>query len=138
MTLTSLQKDTIRTILRANGALIGYVFGSYARGTAGTLSDLDLGVVFPDSLSFEIQENQIERMRYSLEKTYGRDLVDIINIGKIKNPLLRYLIVLGEGILLYDDNVSIRNQIAARSLRDFEDTQHLRNIQGVAIRHLFA
>lgn len=138
MKLTPSQQDRIRTVLRDNGVLVGYIFGSYARGTAGTMSDLDVGVVFPSTLPLDVQESRIECMRYALERTYGRDMVDIINVGKIKNPLLRYIIVLGEGILLYADDVSLRNQTAVRSLREFEDTRHLRNIQGVAIRHIFA
>jgi predicted nucleotidyltransferase len=138
MNLTPVQQDSIRTILRANGAVVGYLFGSYVRGTAGILSDLDVGVIFPSSLSLEVQESKVEVIRSALEKTYGRDKVDVINIGTLKSPLLRYIIVLGEGVELYVDDISVRNQAARQALRSFEDTRHLRNIQSTAIRHIFA
>ena len=42
--------------MRSRGAVIGHVFGSYgARATAGYLSDIDVGVVFPVTMSKDIQ-----------------------------------------------------------------------------------
>ena len=76
-TISNEQKDKIITILRANGAVVGYLFGSYARGTAGTLSDIDIGVAFPKKMSSLDQEDRVENVRGSSEKIYGRDRVDV-------------------------------------------------------------
>ena len=138
MKLTSLQLDLIKTTLKSRGVVTGYVFGSYARGTAGPLSDLDVGVIFPGNISEEEQGNLIEQIRYRLEQTFGRDKVDVINITTVKNPLLRYMIVLEEGILLYSDDMALNKRIATYTLRSFEDTKHLRNMQGMIIRKIFA
>lgn len=137
MELSTEQKEKITHVFRGHGAVAGYLFGSYARKTAGSLSDLDTAVIFPVTMNIDVQDEKIEYMRSELEKIYGRDKVDIENISKIKNPLLRYMIILGEGVILFVDDLSLHNLYARKALRDFEDTQHLRNIQAEAVNHLF-
>jgi len=41
----------IKEILEKNGVELAYVFGSYARGKEGPLSDFDVGIVFPKGIS---------------------------------------------------------------------------------------
>ncbi|KKR46843.1 MAG: polymerase beta domain protein region protein [Parcubacteria group bacterium GW2011_GWA1_40_21] len=136
--LTKEQKEKIIAAMRSCGAVVGYLFGSYARGTANLRSDIDVAVVFPYEMAVESQENRVEDIRNNLEKIFGADKVDVINAGTIKNPLLLYLATLGEGVVLFADNVSIKNSVAARALRDFEDTEYLRHIQSASLKKLFA
>ena len=118
------------SIMRSRGAVIGYVFGSYARGTAGYLSDIDVGVVFPVTMSKDIQESRIEEIRNALEKKFGgRDKADVVNVAMVKNPLLRYIITLGEGTVLFADENILKNKLADFARRDYEDTKPLRAIQ---------
>ena len=138
MNLTALQQDNVRTILSTNGAVIGYLFGSYARGTAGHLSDLDVAVAFPLDMSKENQENRVEDIRSELEKIFGRDKADVVNIAETNNPLLRYIIMLGEGIPLFVDDLPMRNRLAMYARQEYEDTNHLRMIQGQVLSKLFA
>lgn len=135
--LTVKEGEKIIATLRSQGAVVGYLFGSRARGTAQSRSDVDLGVAFPPNISVAAQEERVERIRASLEMVFGKDKVDVVNVGTVNNPLLRYTAVLGEGITLFADDTSLRNVIARRALRDFEDTRHLRSIQERAIEHLF-
>jgi len=39
------QKQGIIGLMRSRGAVVGYLFGSYARATAGPLNDIDVGVI---------------------------------------------------------------------------------------------
>lgn len=136
--ITEGQKEKIIAVMRSAGATVGYLFGSYARGKANLRSDVDIAVAFPYGMNVESQENRVEDIRNDLEKIFGIDKVDVINIGTIKNPLLLYLAVLGEGTALFSDDVSLKNYIAARALRDFEDTKYLRHIQSLSLKELFA
>lgn len=136
--LTSEQKEKIIAVMRSVGAVVGYLFGSYARGTANPLSDIDVAVAFPYEIPDESQENRVEVIRNSLEKIFDRDKVDVINVAVMKNPLLLYVATLGEGVVLFADDISMKNSIAMRALRDFEDTEHLRKIQSESVEKLFA
>ncbi|MCX6716523.1 MAG: nucleotidyltransferase domain-containing protein [Candidatus Taylorbacteria bacterium] len=131
------KKKVIIELMREAGAVVGYLFGSYARGTAGALSDLDVAVAFPMIISENEQENRIENIRGNLEKIYGKDKVDVINVPRLKNPLLRYIITLGEGKVLFSDDRSLLNRLAHFALTDYEDTKPLRAIQGEALKKLF-
>jgi len=131
------QKKVIVDIMHRNGAVVGYLFGSHSRGTAGVLSDLDVAVAFPMEMDIESQDNNIENIRGALEKIYGRDKVDVINVPRLKTPLLRYIITLGEGIVLFTDDRSLLNHLAHHARRDYEDTKPLRAIQGQHLKSLF-
>jgi predicted nucleotidyltransferase len=136
--LSKSEQEKITGILRGNGAVVGYLFGSYARGTAGPLSDIDIGVAFPKTIAIEIQEEKIESIRISLELMFGRDKADVANVPVLRNPLLRYAITLGEGEVLFADDVAFKDRLAALALREYEDTKSLRSIQYQALANLFA
>ena len=135
--LTAEKQEKVIEILRSNGVFIGYLFGSYSRGRAGNLSDIDLGVVFPKSIPLALQEQNIEQVRNSLEKIFGKDKVDIVNVPQLRNPLLRYVITLGEGKILFAEDISQKNNLADQARREFEDTRRLREIQSQALKNLF-
>jgi predicted nucleotidyltransferase len=137
MHLALSQQNMVCTVLRANGVVIGYLFGSYARGTAGYLSDFDVAVAFPVDMTKETQDNCIENIRSELEKIFGKDKADVVNIADINNPLFRYIILLGEGVPLFVDDTLLRNKLARYARQEYEDTSHLRMIQNQALSRLF-
>jgi predicted nucleotidyltransferase len=124
--------------MRKNGATMGYIFGSYARGTAGPLSDVDVAVTFPIGTDRIESDKNIESIRAELEYAYGRDKVDVLNIMEIRSPLLRYIILLGEGFLLFADDNLLKNKLVRYALNQYEDTKYLRTIQSHALKRLFA
>jgi len=137
--LTEEQKQEVITVMKSHGAVVGYLFGSYARGTAGPLSDIDVGVAFPQTVSKDAQASLIEDIRDGLEKRFGgRDKADVLNVPEIKSPLLRYIVTLGEGQVLFASDQSICNRLAQHALREYEDTKPLRAIQSRALSHLFS
>ncbi|MDE2188266.1 MAG: nucleotidyltransferase domain-containing protein [Patescibacteria group bacterium] len=136
--MNSESKQLIIDTMRKNGAVVGYLFGSYARGTAGPMSDIDVAVAFPISMSNDDQESRVEDIRGALERVYGRDQVDVVNVPKLRTPLLRYIITLGEGKVLFADDRSILNRLADIARRDYEDTKPLRAIQSQYLGELFA
>jgi len=137
--LTEEQRQEIISLMQSRGAVVGYLFGSYARGTAGPLSDIDVGVAFPSNMSKDLQDSRIEEIRIGLESKFGgRDKADVLNVPELRNPLLRYIVTLGEGQVLFANDQSLRNRLAEYALREYEDTKPLRSIQGNAVGHLFA
>jgi predicted nucleotidyltransferase len=132
------RKQLIIDLMRKNGAVVGYLFGSYARGTNGPLSDIDVAVAFPVSINTDDQGNRVEDIRGALERIYGRDKVDVVNVPKLRTPLLRYIITLGEGEVLFADDRSLLNRLADLARRDYEDTKPLRAIQDQYLESLFA
>lgn len=138
MKLSEGQKTLIKGIMRDNGVAAGYVFGSYARGTAGPISDIDVGVAFKKTIKAEEDQSlKIESIRSGLEKIFGRDRADVVNLGTAKNPLIRYAIVIGEGEELFADDRARRTEIVLKALRDYEDTKRLRLIKARAVTGLF-
>jgi predicted nucleotidyltransferase len=135
--LSVIQKNKIIDILRSNGVSVGYLFGSYVRGTAGHLSDIDIGVAFPKDSDIFYEAEKIEDIRASLEKIFGKDKVDVVNTPRLRKPLLKYIITLGEGVLLFADDVSLKTRLVDLARREFEDTRPLRSIQFQALKSLF-
>ncbi len=135
--ITEIQRIKIISFLREYGVVVAYIFGSYARNTAGVLSDIDIGVIFPNNMSLVLQESRVEEIRNGLEKMFGKDKVDIVNVQMVKSPLLRYIITLGEGKILFSDDMYVRNNVADYSRREYEDTRPIREIQHAAIFNMF-
>ncbi len=132
------QRERITDAMRSFGATVGYLFGSYARGTANAKSDIDIAVTFPRGMDIVSQEKRVEEIRNNLERFFGADKVDVVNMNTVRNPLLLYLAALGEGSILFADDVSLKNAIAKRALREFEDTKYLRRIQRAGLKKIFA
>jgi uncharacterized protein len=66
-------RQQIVTILRRHGVLRAGVFGSFARGSAGPASDLDLLIELPDGKTLF----DLERLALDLEAALGRK-VDLV------------------------------------------------------------
>lgn len=79
----SMARRQIVTILRQHGVLRAGVFGSYARGSAGPASDLDLLIELPDGKTLL----DLERLALAVEAVLGRK-VDLVTYRAL-NPRLR-------------------------------------------------
>lgn len=138
MKLTEKQRDFIINTIRSCAGVIGYLFGSNARGTVTPMSDIDIAVAFPATMSPEEQENAVENIRGKLEQVFGIDNVDVISVALIKSPLLLHLATLSEGIVLFSDDDSLKNTISIRALHSYEDTKPLRRTQYEALKRSLA
>lgn len=104
------------------GIIIAYLFGSVARGTAGTLSDIDIAFykyAFTDSL-----ENKLYG---DLSHTLKRNDIDLVNLERASS-LLKHRAIL-KGKPLTDMHPYIRAQQATHALREFEYNRHLYEIK---------
>jgi predicted nucleotidyltransferase len=100
-----------------------YVFGSYGRGDAGPLSDVDIAVWVEDAVEpFHFRLKLMEELSRLL-KTERFDLVTLNDAS----PVLRYEVV-RDGRVVKEDK-SRRVEFETRTLSEYLDTAHLRDVQ---------
>lgn len=75
-----------------------YVFGSFARGTAGPDSDVDIRVELLPDAAFNLHD--LEHLSKRIEQSVGRE-VDVVSARKIKNEALARAIE-REKVLVYE------------------------------------
>ena len=103
---------------------MAYVFGSAARGTATSRSDLDVGVLLDDS----VRPSQYAEARRALQRDLSRVLpgrpVDVVQLNRA-SPLLVHMVVTRGNVLFCDDE-DLRARFQVRALQRFDDAYHLR------------
>ena len=112
--------DVIREVLDAEPSVrLAYLFGSVARGTAGPLSDIDIGVVFLDGGTAlgTLEDRLVERLK--------TDRVDLVSLAVAPVPL-RYRVVRDGRLLLCRDGV-LRERFEVDAIRRYLDFKPLRD-----------
>jgi predicted nucleotidyltransferase len=95
-----------------------YLFGSVARGEAGPLSDVDLGLLFDPALSKESRWNAALALSGDLQRIDG-PRIDVVILNEAP-PALRDRVV-REGRLLLDRDPPGRVEFEARALMEYLD-----------------
>lgn len=121
-------EEKIIEIFNKHGVILGYLFGSYARGTTGPLSDIDVAVVFPREIDKEEENRKIDEIKYEIEKIFNIKRADVINLRKNTNIALGYKIVFEGKVLVVNDS-NLKFSLESKYMRDFEDTKYLRSVQ---------
>ena len=112
--------------MKRHGVVVGYLFGSAARGTMGPHSDIDVAVYF-DEAKIPEKKQFTEKLTISSEIASACQVkdVDVIILNNATNPVLLYESVLsGEPILVKDSELKAR--LARFALHQHEDTRYLR------------
>lgn len=100
-----------------------YLFGSQARQDAGKLSDLDIAIYLDHGIDgFRYRLYLIE----AIMKVIKNDNVDIIILNNA--TLFMCHQVVKDGVVLKDDK-RLRCDFEIKVLRDYHDTEYLRNTQ---------
>ena len=112
--------DVIREVLYAEPSVrLAYLFGSMARGTAGPLSDIDIGVVFSDG------DTALGRLEDRLVERLQTDRVDLVSLAVAPVPL-RFRVVRDGRLLLSRDEV-LRERFEVDAIRRYLDFKPLRD-----------
>jgi predicted nucleotidyltransferase len=116
--------------------IAAYLFGSHARGSAGPLSDFDIAVLHVPGIT----PSDAFALRLDLASAAGKALatgeVDVVLVNNA-SPLLRHRVI-RDGILLLDNDSPTRIAFQANALRDYLDTQSLRDELRSGLRHRLA
>lgn len=129
-------KRTLAPIFKKRQVALAYLFGSHARGRVTPLSDVDVAVVFADTVPRqEYFDRELELMG-DIGPVFHVDRVDIVNLETCRSPLLKHRAVF-YGKPLYSTDESRRFSIERRIMREYEDTEHIRETQyQIMRRHL--
>ena len=112
-------KEQLARIFKKQKVAFAYLFGSQAKGTAGSLSDIDIAVYFDEEV--DADEHFDLRLATSGEITdlYKTDEVDLIVLNEAP-PLLAHRI-LKEGILIFSDNDKMRLEYEVKAVLKYLD-----------------
>ena len=107
-----------------------YLFGSYARGRANAMSDVDVAVYLDDSLDFFT-------MRLKLMEQIHRHAgghIDLVVLND-SSVVLQYEVI-RHGMVLKDDN-QLRVEFETSVLREYLDSEPLRAVHREALKKSF-
>ncbi len=107
--------------LNASHVEVAYLFGSVARGTARSQSDVDVAVLFSSDLTI------MERFEHKL--TVSADLEDLlrcaVDVVDLKSADLFFIhCIMMEKVLLFERNASTRVAFEVKARREFFDREH--------------
>jgi len=113
--------DEVRGVIEEYPVRCALLFGSHARGTATSSSDVDVAVAFEGGLS---DENRLERrieLTTALSKALGVDDVDVTDLDRVRSEIGRS--VLETGVVLVGD-IEIVDEYRERFEREAVDESH--------------
>lgn len=122
--------DAVRERLaREDDVVAAYLFGSQARGTAGALSDVDVGVLLED----EPDERRELELRAALAEAAGSSEVDVVVLNRAP-VALAYRVLAGGRLLLSRDE---RHRVAhwARTVDRYLDMAPMRRMLDAGLGH---
>lgn len=123
---TKLEKRAIekrlRKLFEGKGVLLGYLFGSFARGEELPSSDIDIAVLLPEENPFLFQELVAE-----IRKTLGTERFELVILNRVP-PFFAFEVV-AEGVVVYARDEETLNDFEMNTIRKFQDTAYLRKVQ---------
>ena len=109
---------------------VAYLFGSSAKGESGPRSDIDLAVLLRDSAASASLDVRLD-LYADCCRALKRNDIDIVMLNTTRNLFLLEDIV-QNGIVLYQDDVGLREEYEVKIMHDFiEFRDHRKKILGV-------
>lgn len=122
-----LDEDALARLARAmdrDGVVAAMLIGSQARGEAGPLSDIDIGVWHDQDLDPGQHLDLQLSLMSAAGSALGTDEVDVVMLNRAP-PLLRHRAI-RDAVRLVERDAKRRVRLEARSLLEFLDTKPLR------------
>lgn len=123
----------LATALDLAGVVAVVLFGSHARGQAGPLSDVDVGVWLDPALTAQDRHARRLDLLAAATRALRGDAVDLVVLNDA-TPLLRHR-VLRDGQRLLERDPVMRVRLEARALVEYLDTAPLRASLAAGVRH---
>jgi len=107
-------ESTLRAVLAAEDRIAAaYLFGSAARGTASSRSDLDVAVLFETDPPRTL-EGMHDDLRTALERATGRR-VDLVVLNRAPADLIHHVLHGGQLLLERNRGTRVRFEVRARN-----------------------
>ena len=116
-------KNNLETLIDSYGIKLIYIFGSYAKGTNGKDSDLDIAVFLEDNY------NPLDKLTLIGEFTdiFKRNDIDLVILNNANSVLKHQVIKYGK--LVYMENEDIKVNFEVRVLKEYMDMEPFRRTQ---------
>lgn len=136
MVLTDEQKLQIINILKDEPEVVGaYLFGSQAKGQAGPMSDIDLGLILASNLSVKERDAIIKALFVKLSIALETNDVDILDL-RTASVFLRYKAMF-DGRLLFSKDQGLLNRLSFEAMQAYEDFRPHLAVQEKFIKQYF-
>lgn len=114
------------------GIIAVYLFGSHAKGHATAQSDVDLAILFSETVNQRRQFDKSLKISCDLMKLLNRDRVDVVTLNiatpVIKNQVYKY------GTLIFCKNPVLAVRFKARSITEYLEFLPVRRLCESAIK----
>jgi predicted nucleotidyltransferase len=115
-------EEKLKNILEKYNVSLGYLFGSFAKGTFGPMSDIDVAVIFPFNEK-NIDEKE-QAIKDDIKDLLKIEKVDLINLSKNTNVALGHQILFTSKPLVVKDS-QLKFKLESKYLHEFEDMKYL-------------
>ena len=112
--------EKLKKVLRKENSIkLAYLFGSYAKGTARRLSDVDIAILFDSKMT----ENQMIKKEFQIagELSIFFDKFDLVVLNRGYDTILKYNII-KDGIIL--KNNKIRPKFEFELMHEYLDMEY--------------
>jgi uncharacterized protein len=116
----------LASLFAANDVLFAYLFGSHAKGTTNSESDIDIAVWLADSVPEAEYAERLVRLNTELIGIFHQDAIDVVILNRAP-PLLAFQVV-RHGIVIYDPHQQ-HVPFYVKTFNHYTDTQPLRDVQ---------
>lgn len=113
-----------------------YLYGSQVKGKAGPLSDVDLGVLFPPSVTLEKRNKITREIFHDLCEALETDYVDVVSLTDV--PALLRQQVISKGKKLFVNDVAADNRFIFSTIQLYEDFLPHLQVQAQLMKKHFA
>lgn len=130
--LNKLRSEESARIFSENGVLAAYLFGSMASGKVHADSDVDVGVVFDDSVAIKDRTDRRIALILDLGHLLETNEMDVVPLNDAP-PLLRFQ-VLKNKHLLYSANEQLRGEFEIKAFNEYFDFKPVLDEYSAAMR----
>ena len=124
-------RPQLEELFKSRPVRLAYLFGSQAVGRVHSESDVDVAVLFDESLSPDARFDERLALTGELSRLLKTDRVDLAVLNEAP-PLLAFE-VLRNGRLLYCASEDDRVEFQVKTVREYEDTAPLRKLLAEAM-----
>ncbi len=119
-------KLQLTSLFNASDVVLAYLFGSEAKGTANSESDIDIAVLLADQIPQVEYGQRVVDLNTELIGIFQRDAIDVALLNTAP-PLLAFQVV-RHGVVIYDPHHRYVS-FYINTFNRYVDTQPLRDLQ---------
>jgi predicted nucleotidyltransferase len=119
--------DLPRYFEKRGDIVVAYLFGFYAKGRPGPLSDVDIGVLLDREEDHRVELREKLEMLHELSRVLGTEEVDLVILNEC--PLSLAYEVIRERHILYESDPDKRIRFETRVIDRYLDFAYFRRVQ---------